>query len=99
MASNGYADPLVSANCAICEPPEWAASIRHLMIPSDQRQVRHPLFTSRSTAALTKRMSGSASEARWSGKLRGPLAVECSIVVEDAVENCGLYRVFVSLLF
>ena len=28
--------------------------------------------------------------------LSGPLAVESSIVVEDAVENRGLYRVFVS---
>ena len=26
-------------------------------------------------------------------------AVESSIAVEDAVENCGLYRVFVSRLF
>ena len=31
--------------------------------------------------------------------LSGPLAVESSIAVEDAVENRGLYRIFVSRLF
>ena len=32
-------------------------------------------------------------------RLSGPPAVESSIAVKDAVENRGLYRVFVSRLF
>ena len=38
-------------------------------------------------------ISCKAGEAQW------PPAVESSIAVEDAVENRGLYRVFVSSLF
>ena len=62
------------------------------LIDQQNRQSRAATSSPRKTACKSK-------DACTNQDLSGPPAVESSIAVEDAVENRGLYRVFVSRLF